>query len=62
MRLSEDEGFVRLLLGTCGFSRPIVLVTGHTVVVRDINSVVTWPLGQLVTVGGHEVTVYMLVE
>lgn len=36
--------------------------TGHIVVYRDTSSVVTWPVGQLVTSGGHEVTVNILVE
>jgi hypothetical protein len=35
--------------------------TGHQVVYATTTSVVTWPTGQLVTEGGHEVTVYTLV-
>ena len=43
-----------------GFS---VSVTGQTVVEMAMISVVTWPLpGQLVTVGAHEVIVYVRVE
>ncbi len=62
-RLGEDEANIELLLLIIlGSSTPIVVVTGHTVVVRDTSSVVTCPVGQLVTVGGHEVTVKMLVE
>lgn len=34
--------------------------TGHQVVYATTTSVVTWPTGQLVTEGGHEVTVYTL--
>lgn len=37
-------------------------VTGHTVVVTGMVSVVTWGVpGQFVTVGPHEVTVYSVV-
>jgi hypothetical protein len=39
-----------------------VAVTGHTVVYREMISVVTCPTGQLVTVGAQDVTVYTLVE
>ena len=61
-RLSEDEGTAKvklLLVSTLllGFSTPMVLVTGQMVVVRDTSSVVTCPLGQFVTDGGHAVTV-----
>lgn len=35
-----------------------VSVTGHTVVYRGIVSVTTWPVGQFVTVGAQDVTVY----
>ena len=34
-----------------------MLVTGHIIVYSDTSSVVTWPLGQSVTSGAHEVTV-----
>jgi hypothetical protein len=34
---------------------------GHTVVLTGTISVVTWPLGQLVTVGAQLVMVYVLV-
>ena len=34
-----------------------VAVTGHQVVYRVTTSVVTWPTGQLVTVGAQEVMV-----
>lgn len=61
-RLSEIEESTGLLLVMTGLSTPMVLVTGHTVVVRDTSSVVTCPVGQLVTSGGHDVTVNMLVE
>lgn len=61
-RLLGGEVGTELLLVVSGLSTPIVLVTGHTVVVTDTSSVVTFPVGQLVTVGGHEVTVYILVE
>lgn len=56
-RSEDDEELVGLLLGTSELSSPIVLVTGQTVVVSDISSVVTCPVGQLVTVGGQDVTV-----
>lgn len=61
-RLPEDEVSMELLLVVSGLSTPIVLVTGHTVVVTDTSSVVTCPVGQFVTDGGHDVTVYIFVE
>ena len=36
---------------------PCAAVTGHTVVLMATTTVVTWPTGQFVTVGGHLVTV-----
>jgi len=36
-------------------------VTGQMVVPIEIVSVVTWPAGQLVTVGAQDVTVYTVV-
>lgn len=36
---------------------PLDLVADDTVVDIEINSVVTFPTGQLVTLGGHDVTV-----
>ncbi len=41
-----------------GFS---VSVTGHTVVYRSMTEVVTLPAGQSVTVGAHDVMVYVTV-
>ena len=40
----------------------LLLCPGHHVVVPMMVLVVTTPTGQLVTEGGHEVTVYILVE
>ena len=46
-----------MVVGAAGDS-----VTGHTVVVYGITSVVTWPFpGQFVTVGAQEVIVYTVV-
>lgn len=39
-----------------------VAVTGQTVVVTAITSVVTCPIGQFVTVAAHDVIVYVVVE
>lgn len=39
-----------------------VLVTGQTVTLTEMISVVTEPRGQFVTLGGHEVIVWMSVE
>lgn len=40
-----------------GLVETSVSVTGHTVVLTAIDSVVTWPWGQFVTVGAQDVTV-----
>ena len=50
----EEVAGVEVGAAELGFS---VSVTGHTVVPMTTVSVVTWPTGQSVTVGGHEVTV-----
>jgi hypothetical protein len=43
---------ITVIVGT-----PWLEETGHTVVYRGIVLVITWPRGQLVTVGAHEVIV-----
>lgn len=47
--------------GWVGWGTSLVLVTGQTVVDTEMVSVVTWPMGQLVTLGGHLLMVYVLV-
>jgi len=54
---TDEDGGAGLVVGYLG-GLVSEAVTGQTVVYSETMSVVTWPTGQLVTVGAQEVTVY----